>query len=242
MLFRSLEAERLKLHVARLERKLANSEDQVYELAQLIRQTQETNKLLSEQLRDAHSELEWRAEESSFTLPPVTVDAGDDTLRQDVDEFLSGEAQDKEEEQVALLHVMQTQLRLFKENSTSLLDHLSSTERLLATERTETTRLKSNLSENDVIITKISQESETHRKECEELRSKTKMHTSEIFTLQTKSAELEKKLIEAESRARTELAKREEMFRKERELTNRLQSAVQQSKMAEDALNDEIAQ
>lgn len=41
----------------RLERKLANSEGQVTELAHLIRQTNEENKLLFEQLRDAEGEI-----------------------------------------------------------------------------------------------------------------------------------------------------------------------------------------
>jgi chromosome segregation ATPase len=48
----------LQLRTARLERKLANSEDQVQELAHLIRQTKEQGRLLAQQLRDAEEQAQ----------------------------------------------------------------------------------------------------------------------------------------------------------------------------------------
>ncbi|KAL5507183.1 hypothetical protein ACEPAH_6639 [Sanghuangporus vaninii] len=236
-----LEAARLRLQVARLERKLGNSEEQVYELAQLVRQSQTTNDLLSEQLQELYTELEWRCSESNSLSLPMLAPA-DDGLEAEVDEFLLDEARDREDEQEQLLDVAQIQLRLGRESSRSLIEHLSSTEHQLTNERAEATRLKGKLSEKDTVITKLSQESETHKKGCDELQAKLAAHSSEIFSLQTKLTDSEKRLLAAESRARTELAKREELLRKEKELTNRLQSTVHKSKMAEDALKDEIEQ
>ncbi|KAL5485111.1 hypothetical protein ACEPAI_7753 [Sanghuangporus weigelae] len=235
------EAARLRLQVARLERKLGNSEEQVYELAQLVRQSQATNDLLSEQLQEVHAELGWRCSDSNSMSLPMSVPA-DDGLEAEVDEFLLDEARDREDEQEQLLDVAQIQLRLGRESSRSLIEHLSSTEHQLTNERAEATRLKGKLSEKDTVIMKLFQESETRKKECDELQAKLAVHSSEIFSLQTKLVESEKKLLAAESRARTELAKREELLRKEKELTSRLQSTVHKSKMAEDALKDEIEQ
>ncbi|KAL5528333.1 hypothetical protein ACEPAF_7469 [Sanghuangporus sanghuang] len=236
-----LEAARLRLQVARLERKLGNSEEQVYELAQLARQSQTTNDLLSEQLQEVHTELEWRCSESNSLSYPMPAPA-DDGLEAEVDEFLLDEAQDRGDEQEQLLDVAQIQLRFGRESSRSLIEHLSSTEHQLTNERAEATRLKGKLSEKDTVIMKLSQESESHKKGCDELQAKLAAHSSEIFSLQTKLTDSEKRLLAAESRARTELAKREELLRKEKELTSRLQSTVHKSKMAEDALKDEIEQ
>jgi len=44
------------MHVLRLERKLANSEEQVVELANLIQQTTEPNAFLAQRLRDVEEE------------------------------------------------------------------------------------------------------------------------------------------------------------------------------------------
>ncbi|EJD02797.1 uncharacterized protein FOMMEDRAFT_146619 [Fomitiporia mediterranea MF3/22] len=237
-----LEASRLHLQVARLERKLGNSEEQVLELAQLIRQTQLTNTLLSEQLRDAYTELDWQTKESKAAASLALTRPVDDSLTGEINEFLLEEMQDREEEQEVLLELGQAQLRFSYETGKQLVDHLSSTERSLISERTEAARLKSKLAESEVAITKLSQEAEVRRKERDELQNKVTSQSTEIFNLQSKLSDSEKALVAAESRSRTELAKREDLLRKERELTSRLNSSVHKAKMAEDALKAGIEQ
>lgn len=237
-----LEAAKLRVYVARLERKLGNSDEQVYELANLVRQAQVNNSLISEELKEARQELVWRVQKSASSTSSHYTPLTDDTLKSEIDAFLLEEHLAREDSHHILQSLAQNQLTLSHTTTRDLLDHLTSTSQSLASERAEITRLKAKLSESSLVLTQVSQEGAAAKAAHADLSGKISAHASDIFALQTKLVESEKALVAAKSRSRTELAKREESLRKERELSGRLSSTVQQAKVAEDALREEVDQ
>lgn len=236
------EASRLRICVARLERKSANSDEQVTELAHLIRQSQITNSFLSEQLRSAYEELEWRTKEmdfaSGFTFVPIT----DDTLNKDVEKALDEERCSYEKDREEIDSLNRTQIKHYSVLNSQLIEHLSGLERLLDSEKEEVARIKAKLSESDLTITKLSAENVSHKNVSEGLKRKISEQNTEIYNLRTKLTESEKAVATAEASVRAEIQKREDLLRKERELTTRMQATVQKGKMAEEALKAEIDQ
>ena len=236
------EASRLRICIARLERKVANSDEQVVELANLIRQTQITNSLLSEQLKEAYEELEWRTKDANSSSESIVIPVTDDTLEQDIDKCLEEERCSHENNRAELDSLNRTQFEYYRILNSQLIEHLSSLEHLLTSEKEEVSRLKSKLSESDLAITRLSSESDSHKKEAEELSKKVSEQNSEIYTLRTRLSESENALAAAEARVLEEVQKKEELLRKEREITSNMQATVQKGKMAEEALKAEIEQ
>ncbi|KAI5118462.1 hypothetical protein M0805_006281 [Coniferiporia weirii] len=232
----------LQLQMARLQRKLANSDDQVYELALLIRQTQATNALLLDQLREAEDELRWRLKESRFTSAYTSTPLTDDSLRSKSEALIVEERSCREEGLTQLRNIAQTQLDLYRLSGTQLIEHLTSTEHTLSLEQAELARQKAKLAEAEDLVVKLSSETELRKKELGELSSKNSAQVGEILAFQEKLKEKERALLSAENNAKAEIFKHNELLRKEREMTSRLHSTVQKSKMAEDALKAEIEQ
>jgi len=66
--------------------------------------------------------------------------------------------------------------------------------------------------------------------------------SNEVSVLDRTVKDKEKAILDCEKRSRTELSKRDELLKRERDVTSRLQTTVQKCKMAEDALRAEIDQ
>ncbi|KAH8119291.1 hypothetical protein DFH11DRAFT_1564156 [Phellopilus nigrolimitatus] len=237
-----LESASLQLQIARLERKLANSDEQVHELAHLIRQMHTTNTLLSDQLHEAHAELLWFSAESKFTSNYTLPSLSEDNLYSEIETLLTEERTVRSEEEALLNDVLRVQIDVYRMNGSQLKQHLASAELALSKEQAEVSRLKETLAESDLAITKMSKEGEARKKELYAIENENAGRATEILGLQEKLEDAKKELVITASRAKAEVSKREDLLRKERELTGRLHSTIQKSKMAEDALRAEIEQ
>ena len=232
----------LRQVVLRLERRLANSADQVRELAEVARHFQTSNKLLLRELQESESNLQWHtahAEKWSHSTPTASVD---DQIFRDITLFLQQETQASQENQELLLSYLRKQVDFCYENSKLLLGFSSITEQSLAHEQEEAIATKGRLAETEATNSKFSVAMEELKKDIKELSSQKVAHTDKIADLEGKLRESSKRLDDTERRLQTTLSKASEELKKEREISTRLHAANQQSKMAEEGFKAEIDQ
>ena len=237
-----LEASRLRMRNARLERKLANTEDQVLELAHLIRQVQSTNDLLTTELDEAKAEIEWRISESSVTSSGREPIRDAHSLTADIGDFLSEEQDFKSHAQELYVNTLRNHINILKSTSDEQLIRLSTLEGSLADSEDEVNKLRDVVTRMEGAIVKLSERSKSKEEENERLTYLNEGHVEEISKLKAKLETANVTLVTTETRAKSDNLKLKEDLKRERDTCTRLQSNLQQSKMAEEALKVEIEQ
>lgn len=232
-----------QLRVLRLERKLANSEAQVVEVANLVRHTTEDNKFLECRLQ----EVEQQAAYYSNVVRGLSSElARDPRFDHELDEVLDTIRKEIRDTQIAH-HLLGTDF----DTQFSALQQLKARELLL-----HLSVLSKRLEERDVHIqSQTTQLSTAEAKRTELLQA--------LTALQEKGARNQQQLVEttsslAEAQGRTEVLKNaleqtrvttqielermEKVVAQEKAATQKLASTVRQSRQAEDALKEEIEQ
>jgi hypothetical protein len=231
----------LQMRHARLERRLANSEDQVQELAHLIRQTKEHSHLLSCQLRDAEA----HARVSSRSLKEVIRD---DPALPVFDTpsalYAVGEAlhRDRTEERDLELELTTATGELWRCQAQDLLQAYSSADRALI-------KLEANIQARHTAISEVVATRNTLSSELDALR--TELNEMKRLRTQAEAATQEAQIAKANAMKEVEDMKQIQLKResanevalhKEKEATRRSTTALQKSKLAEEALQSEIEQ
>ncbi|KIJ68163.1 hypothetical protein HYDPIDRAFT_83602 [Hydnomerulius pinastri MD-312] len=240
----SLKEEHITLQVRslRLERKLANSEGQVTELANLIRQAKEENKGISLQLRDAEREIAFYSqslhERSLYHVPREVFSLEENKLaavRDGITECQRCILETALEHQAAAHEFYRTQ-------SSDLQSQMASLQKAAEREHSATQGLVEEVSK----LTALREASDTElRKLQTELTEATHALTKEqlclVETRQSHDA-LREKITQLEKKSSDEASKLKEAAQKERDAAQKLSAQLHMSKTAEETLKEEIEQ
>ncbi|KAJ3814137.1 hypothetical protein F5876DRAFT_73223 [Lentinula aff. lateritia] len=211
----------LRIQAARSLRKLGNTEGQVSELANLIRQSQEENQILRRNSKDMMQELSSFIENATSKPPsPPSYD--------DLDEIITHLDRDHEafQEEEARVNIETLQLE-------AELHHLQHDALFFAYAEAET-----ELHEALAIASKLP-EVEQQRDTAQELLQATNI-TAESLRLSSDKFKLQ--VAELEEKLKTETRKSDETLQKEKDNAHRLTTTVQKLRMAEDGLRAENEQ
>jgi hypothetical protein len=233
----------MKMQLFRLDRKLANAEGQVVELASLVRYTKEENAFLVAQLREVEEEAMFY----SKALSDVT-DSQHDRHHWDsgraAQGILSAIATEMHESRQ---QIMQTQAldseatcQFYRLVNGELLQSFLISDKLLETQEKV---LEQRVLDLDVALASqitLTTQLEAVRTEREDARGQLGGLIASIEELKVASARLERQLEEAETKRLAEMSKHEEVLAKEHHTIQSLTSTVQKSRMAEESLRADI--
>lgn len=238
-----LESAQLRMRLARMERKLANSDDQVLELAHLIRQAQNTNRLLTYELAEARSEIEWRTMESLSSSQACSLqNISNHSTIDEINGFLLEEQDFENKIQSQYAIALQNQLELSRNLIDEHRTRLYAVEDSLADKVVEADQLRHTLTRTEGAVVKLSEENKAQAEKIEQLTYLNEGHVRGMTELRVKLEDASVSLVTTEARAKSDIVKLREDLRKEKEITTRLHSTLQQNKMAEEALKAEIDQ
>ncbi|KAF9071128.1 hypothetical protein BDP27DRAFT_553963 [Rhodocollybia butyracea] len=216
-----LENANLQLQVARFTRKLGNTEGQVSELANLIRQTKEENQLLRRSLKHMEQELSLSLERAAAQPPLLPSFAI-------LDDVIACLDQDQQELERNITRTTVENLQLEAE-----LYHLQNDDLLVAYADVE-----AELRATAAVASKL-REVEMQRDTVQQLLQVT---TVTAESLRSSSNMFKQQVTELEAMLKTEVLKSGDALRKEKDVVHRLTIAVQKLRMAEDGLRAENEQ
>lgn len=218
--------------VLRLERKLGNTEDQVKELANLIRQVNERNDLLKSHLTDANHQL--AIYESMLSDSPLTKSTSDDPVWEPVritddHDLVTSEARLRE--LLATYYSLSSQQLIL---AYTCIDKDLTQATSLAKQRSQD--LASTLASHEAIAASLEAAHKERSSLSEELLSLKDAHS----TLQRTCTSLENQVTALKDVQQQTIRDHQAEIKKDKDAVQRLTSAVQKSRMAEDALRAEI--
>lgn len=233
------EADALQLRVNKLERKVANSEDQVVELAHLIRQTKNENTFLANQLREAQEEAEYyasllrAAQDGQREEAPVHR-----RLEREV-ERLGVELRDTEHaKQASICDDLHTWVELYRLRAGSLLQNATALADALDLAEGHARQHASELSVSKAKINELQMTHDILRTQYVDAQEQLARASTALDASKATEAALMKQLEEAAA----ERARSQQALQKEKDAARQLANTVQQHRAAEDALRDEMDQ
>ncbi|OJT10266.1 hypothetical protein TRAPUB_13220 [Trametes pubescens] len=232
----------LQLRSNRLERKLANSEGQVVELANLIRQVKDENAFLSAQLREARVEVD--AYRHALAHAAGTSAAPDSLL--DIASGLETVSRERNALQAETHQAVLANVELWGAFShsqrDSLLFHASVLNKGLDDICAELTKRTTELSASEATQALLSESLQRAQAECAEAQRMLAENTAELAEAKVQGATFKKELEMAQANARAEVARLEQNLQREKEGSQRLSAAAQKAKQAEQFLRSEVEQ
>ncbi|KZT10728.1 uncharacterized protein LAESUDRAFT_693038 [Laetiporus sulphureus 93-53] len=234
----------LQMRILKLERKLANTEGQVIELANLVRQTREENQFLSARLQEVDQEALYYsqrlAEVAKEGLPSPSYPY--QTLEADMATI----AEQLRDSEIVMRRAIHADLIAWAE-----LDRLRCQSAIA-----HSSTLLAALDGADKQAQKLAAEHHAVENRCTELNSMLETLRAEHAAVEGRLAEtstaldiskaaevdLKRQLEDARVRALTDMSKVQQMLQKEREGSKRLAEAAHKSRIAEEALQMEIEQ
>lgn len=228
-----------QIRTLRLERKLANSEGQVVELANLIRQSKENNAFLIHQLREAEVEIHFTKEAllEAASIRPVEPDTSLIQTLQDISEDL---AHTRAEIHTVDKKASDLSAEFYRLKSEELLLAYSIADKQLSeaalTAQQHASDLSSALASHEAIAALL----ESVQKERATVEGQLKAATESTDKLRASSEYLTRQVAEIEGKLREAAGAHEEALKKERDTVKRLAGTVQTARMAEDAMRAEI--
>ncbi|KAF9241565.1 hypothetical protein BU15DRAFT_87150 [Melanogaster broomeanus] len=224
----------LQVRCVRLERKLANSEGQVTELANLIRQTKEENKLLAQQLRETERENAFYSEslhQNSFDY----INRPDDDIRSLENELAVLRVDITQNQGYALEALLDYHTAahdFYYGQMNSMLCQVDDLENVAKQERTA----------NRVLAEEVANHVALREASCAELQ-KTQIELAGGKPRSRSGANaLEDKVIQLEQRLSEETSRHKATLQKERDVAQKLSAQLHMSKTGEEILRAEIDQ
>ncbi|KAF8993708.1 hypothetical protein BDQ17DRAFT_126162 [Cyathus striatus] len=225
-----------QFRVFRIQRKLLNTEGQVIELVHLVRQTSEQNALLKAQLQDALLEIAFLSELQSEIQLHSSDYRNDDPIYAMQDELHLYNICQLE----ADLYSMRSFQELYQAHSdcvnctfSMLQEELSSA---LVNSEQRSQDLASALASHEVIATRL----EAAQRGSTEYHEQLSAATADLAKERSTVAVLEKQLADMQNQVDGDKHLHETALKKEKDAQQRLASALQKSRIVEDALRSEI--
>lgn len=228
-----------QIRTLRLERKLANSEGQVMELANLIRQSKENSAFLTHQLREAEVEIHFAKEAllEAASIRPVEPDMSLIQSLHDISEDLT---HTRAEIHTVDKKASDLSAEFYRLKSEELLLAYTIADKQLSeaelTAQQHASDLSSALASHEAIAALL----ESVQKERVAVDGQLKAATESTDKLRASSEYLTRQVAEIEGKLREAAGAHEVALKKERDTVKRLTGAVQTVRMAEDAMRAEI--
>jgi hypothetical protein len=235
----------LQFHALRLERKLANTEAQVAELAGLVRQTQDASGLLEDEMRAAEEDNNWyRAALEDMWVDLRSGLAGSihallvDTLATAQKEHLLSELE--------IQHALSTGERrstrfyagLYSQLVASCATMRADLDAELLVSQTQAVELQTAKAVQDATTADLN----ATRTELESTRKQLEETLSSLSALKVREAGLVQEVKEVKSRNKEQTTAHKQALQREKETASKLAASLQQSKVAEEELRAEINQ
>lgn len=223
----------LQLQVARLERKLGNAEDQVIELAHLIRQSRADKDALAREFAEMQERFEWM---SSFIDQVTAENPVDISLEVPIAESLLSERQSNAQlrkAQSLLNSISFCLLERYRHSYSDVHLHHITSQHLLNIEIKEHGQTSSKLSALEATTS-------TLRVTHDALVAKSQTLEATVMELKGKLEEGNAERAELERRSRTDMTRMEGEIDRQKDIAQKTVSNMQQVRMAEEALKDEI--
>ncbi|KAG6334628.1 hypothetical protein ID866_4454 [Astraeus odoratus] len=225
-----------KMHTLRLERKLGNAEDQVAELAHLIRQSKEENMLLRQQLAETEEEMAFYAAALRDRTQYV-IDQDDDTSKLTMK--LAFAHNSILEDQLNLVSVANRDNKIANDLYSLRNDKLAhELEQERIASKTLSGDIKRHLADRVMVDTQLSR-LEGELTEANHALVKEQLSLADAQQTMDK---LQEKLDQVEQQLGAEITKHREAEEKGREVVKKLSVQLSMSKTAEEVLNAEIKQ
>lgn len=232
-----------QLRVLRLERKLANAEAQVIEVANLVRHTKDENKFFARILFETEREAALYATEvkelSSMVSSLLQVDRDLDDVHRDLDDVHRAVGEDIQASEQTT-HRIETGLaskfaEFHKLRSRQLLLHSSAALKQLDEKDSKISAAESQLAKLLDELTRIREKETSTQHQLHEATTSLAEAQGQIFVLKSQ-------LEETKATTKAEVEKMERVVTQEKEAVQRLVSTVTQSRRAEEALQEEVEQ
>lgn len=235
----------LQLRNNRLERKLANSEAQVVELANLIRQVKEENAYLTTQAQDAQEEAHTYREALRDESQPTTTPALLEDL-QELEADLVAILQEQRASELEAHQVIQANRELWADFDRSqrdaLLFHTSVLTKELGACRTQLDQRKKQLAEAEGARTQLSESLARAQADHVEAQRMLAESVASLAESNVRVESLKKELEVVQADARAEVARAEQSLLHEKQANQRLAASLHQTKQAEQFLRAEVEQ
>lgn len=228
-----------ELKILRLERKLGNAEDQVMELAHLVRQVNDCNDLLKEQLLDATHQITVYEDMLSVNATPTTNPATD-ILELKLEPIVKYENTHRQEVLTAQLCLHELLLNNYTLRLQQLFFAYTCTDKELmqasnlAKQRSQD--LASALASHEAIAVSLEAAQKDRLSLSDQIRTLTEAQTS----LQQTCASFRDQTVALTSQQRQSALAHEAAVKKDKDAIQRLTNAVQKSRVVEDTLRAEI--
>ncbi|THH33261.1 hypothetical protein EUX98_g903 [Antrodiella citrinella] len=232
-----------QLRVNRLDRKLANSENQVRDLAQLIRQNRDQNQLLREHLKEAESTVAVYSSALKSTLKERPEDPSvAQALRDDFASLQRGHL----EAELTKERILTTDATVWADlcsrrsdwlllNSAFLVKHLDERDKQVQHQSAELSAAKA---KHDNLQTSLA----ALQSESDGLRVQLLTSVANLAEANGRLEVLKKERVDVETRLKANFGKVEQTLSQEKEANKRLASTVQKGRQAEEALQAELEQ
>ncbi|KAI0302785.1 hypothetical protein BC826DRAFT_1095780 [Russula brevipes] len=235
----------LQFRTFRLERKLANTEAQVAELADLIRQTQDANGFLESELRAAGEDTNWY----KVALEDIQTDIRSgraqsthgllvDSLATAQKEYLLSELEIHEVLSSGERRSARFYSGLNNELVTSCAAMRADLDAGLLVSQTQAIELQTAMVLQDATTADL----HAARTELESTRRQLQETSSSLSTTKMSEAALAQEVKEVKSQNKEQTTAHKQALQKEKETASRLATSLQQSKVAEEELRGEIKQ
>lgn len=225
-----------QLRVLRLERKLANAEAQVIEVANLVRHTKDENKFFARILFETEREAALYATEvkdlSSMVSSLLQVDRDLDDVHRAVGEDIQASEQTTHRIETGLASKF---AEFHKLRSRQLLLHSSAALKQLDEKDSKISAAESQLAKLLDELTRIREKETSTQHQLHEATTSLAEAQGQIFVLKSQ-------LEETKATTKAEVEKMERVVTQEKEAVQRLVSTVTQSRRAEEALQEEVEQ
>ena len=241
------EHDALRFHTFRLERKLFNTEAQVAELASLIRQTQDANDLLADELRAAEEDKSWykaaledlwadhrNGRADSISIYTLLVDTLATAQKEHLFSMLETQHCLSSSERRSARFYAGLNAELVVSCATMRVD----LDAELLVSQTQTVELQTTKAVLDATTTDL----HATRTDLESTRKRLEETSSSLSAAKAKEVALGQELKEAKSQNKEQTAAHKQALKTEKETASKLAASLQQSKFAEDELRTEINQ
>jgi len=235
----------LQFYSFRLERKLANTEAQVVELASLIRQNQDANGLLEDELRAVEEDKDWyrtALEDMRTDLHTGRADRAHDLL---IDTVASAQKEHilfELEIQEALSSGERRSAEIYCKLNSELVSSCTTMRVDLDRELLASQTLAVELQATKAIQDATTADLYAARADVESTRKQLEEASSSLSAVKTREAALSQEVKEVRSQNKDQATAHKQALQKEREADSRLAASLQQSRVAEEELRAEIDQ
>lgn len=228
-----------ELKILRLERKLGNTEDQVIELAQLVRQMNDRNDILKEQLADTTHQITVYESMLGGLVVLQAPDPSTDVYLQ-LEKVMEETNHYRQEVQRAETHLQDLISTHYTIRSQQLLFAYTCLDKELTQVSNRVKQhsqdLASTLASHEAIATTL----ESVQKDRSNLSDQICDLNANLMTLQQTCTSYENQIATLEEEQRQSSFSRDAAVKKEKDALQRLTSTLQKSRVAEDALRTEI--